>query len=387
MTHKRLFTSESVTEGHPDKICDQISDAILDAILKDDKNARVAVETAVTTGLILVMGEITTTTYVDIQKIVRNTVKEIGYDRGKYGFDAENLGVLVAIDPQSPDIAQGVNKEDTIGAGDQGIMFGYASDETDEFMPITHMYAQKLALQLSKVRKDRTIPYLRPDGKTQITIEFNEDGSPKRIDNIVVSTQHAPNVKQTTLHQAIKDHVIAPVVPNGLLDDETRYFINPTGKFVVGGPHGDSGVTGRKVIVDTYGGVAHHGGGAFSGKDPSKVDRSASYMARYVAKNLVAAGIAHELELQVAYAIGVSEPTSVHVDTFGTSHYSDETIRKVINTIFDLSPNGCINTLDLARPIYRQVAAYGHFGRSDLDLPWERTDQVERIKEALKSLN
>lgn len=386
MTHKRLFTSESVTEGHPDKICDQISDAILDAILKDDPNARVAVETAVTTGLILVMGEITTTTYVDIQKIVRQTVKEIGYDRGKYGFDAENLGVLVAIDPQSPDIAQGVNKDDTIGAGDQGIMFGYATDETEEYMPITHMYAQKLALQLSKVRKDKTVPYLRPDGKTQITIEFNEDGSPKRIDNVIVSSQHAPNIKQETLHAAIRKHVIEPVVPNDLLDETTRYYINPTGKFVVGGPHGDAGLTGRKVIVDTYGGVAHHGGGAFSGKDPSKVDRSASYMARYVAKNLVAAGIAKEIELQVAYAIGISEPTSIHVDTFGTSDHSDETIRKVIDKVFDLSPKGIISTLDLARPIYRQVAAYGHFGRSDLDLPWERTDRIDAIRDALTSM-
>ncbi|MFP4078301.1 MAG: methionine adenosyltransferase [Candidatus Izemoplasmataceae bacterium] len=386
MTHKRLFTSESVTEGHPDKICDQISDAILDAILKDDRNARVAVETAATTGLILVMGEITTTTYVDIQKIVRQTVKEIGYDRGKYGFDAENLGVLVAIDPQSPDIAQGVNKDDTIGAGDQGIMFGYATDETDEYMPITHMYAQKLALQLSKARKDKTIPSLRPDGKTQITIEFNEDGTPKRVDNIIVSSQHAPNIKQDALHAAIKKHVIEPVIPNHLIDHETRYYINPTGKFVVGGPHGDAGLTGRKVIVDTYGGVAHHGGGAFSGKDPSKVDRSASYMARYVAKNLVASGIAKEIELQIAYAIGVSEPTSIHVDTFGTSKYSDETIRKVVDAVFDLTPKGIIETLELDRPIYRQVAAYGHFGRSDLDLPWEQIDKVDAIQAALESL-
>ncbi|MFW6298236.1 MAG: methionine adenosyltransferase [Bacillota bacterium] len=386
MTHKRLFTSESVTEGHPDKICDQISDAILDAILKDDRNARVAVETAATTGLILVMGEITTETYVDIQKIVRETVKEIGYDRGKYGFDAENLGVLVAIDPQSPDIAQGVNQDDNLGAGDQGIMFGYATDETEEYMPITHMYAQKLALQLSRARKEKTIPALRPDGKTQITIEFNDDGTPKRVDNIIVSSQHAPNIKQDALHAAIKEHVIEPIIPTNLIDEETRYYINPTGKFVVGGPHGDAGLTGRKVIVDTYGGVAHHGGGAFSGKDPSKVDRSASYMARYVAKNLVAAGIAKELELQVAYAIGVVEPTSIHVDTFGTSEHSDETIRKVVDKVFDLTPKGIIETLDLDRPIYRQVAAYGHFGRSDLDLPWEKTDKVNAIKTALASL-
>ncbi len=386
MTHKRLFTSESVTEGHPDKICDQISDAILDEILKEDEHARVAVETAATTGLILVMGEITTTTYVDIQKIVRQTVKEIGYDRGKYGFDADNLGVLVAIDPQSPDIAQGVDKNDDIGAGDQGIMFGYASDETEEYMPITHMYAQKLALKLSQVRKNKTIPSLRPDGKTQVTIEFNDDRTPRRIDNVVISTQHAPNIKQSDLQKALRKHVIEPVLPSELLDDETRYYINPTGKFVVGGPHGDSGLTGRKVIVDTYGGVAHHGGGAFSGKDPSKVDRSASYMARYVAKNLVAAGIAKELEIQVAYAIGVTEPTSIHVDAFGTSPYSDDTIRKVIDNVFDLTPKGIINSLDLARPIYRQVAAYGHFGRNDLDLPWEKTDKIDTIKKALKNV-
>ncbi|MGM0435863.1 MAG: methionine adenosyltransferase [Bacillota bacterium] len=386
MTHKRLFTSESVTEGHPDKICDQISDAILDAILKDDKNARVAVETAVTTGLILVMGEITTTTYVDIQKIVRNTVKEIGYDRGKYGFDAENLGVMVAIDPQSPDIAQGVNQEGDIGAGDQGIMFGYATDETDEYMPITHYYAQKLALRLSKVRKEKIVAGLRPDGKTQITIEFNEDGSPKRIDNVVVSTQHAPNIKQADLKEAIRKHVIEPIVPAHLLDQATRYYINPTGKFVVGGPHGDAGLTGRKVIVDTYGGVAHHGGGAFSGKDPSKVDRSASYMGRYVAKNLVAAGIAKKLEIQLSYAIGVTEPTSINVNTFGTSKYSDDTILSVIKSVFKLTPRGIIETLDLTRPIYRDVAAYGHFGRSDLDLPWEKTDKVDTIRKVLETL-
>jgi len=382
--YRKLFTSESVTEGHPDKICDQISDAILDAILKDDPNARVACETAVTTGLILVMGEISTTTYVDIQKIVRATVKEIGYDRGKYGFDAETMGVIVSIDPQSPDISQGVDRKDKeIGAGDQGIMFGYATNETEEYMPITHMLAQKLARRLTAVRKEKILSYLRPDGKTQVTMEFDDAGKPKRIDNIVVSTQHAPTIKQSTLHADLKKHVIDAILPPELIDEDTTYYINPTGKFVIGGPHGDAGLTGRKIIVDTYGGGARHGGGAFSGKDASKVDRSGAYAARYVAKNLVAAGVADKLELHISYAIGVTDPTSIGVESFGTNKIPTEKIIDIIRNVFDLRPGAIIKTLGLDRPIFKQTAAYGHFGRNDLDLPWERLDRVEAIKKHL----
>jgi len=384
---RRFFTSESVTEGHPDKICDQISDGILDAILENDKDARVACETSVTTGLVLVAGEITCETYVDIQKVVRETVKGIGYDRGKYGFDAENLAVLVAIDPQSPDIAQGVNegqgeyKEQ--GAGDQGIMFGFASNETEEYMPIAITFAHKLAKRLTDVRKDKTLDYLRPDGKTQVTVEFNEDGSLKRVDSIVVSSQHSEKVKTETLRKDIKKHVIDAIIPAELVDEETRYFINPTGKFIIGGPHGDAGVTGRKIIVDTYGGYSRHGGGAFSGKDPSKVDRSAAYACRYVAKNLVAAGFADKLEIQLSYAIGFSKPMSIMVDTFGTGKVSEEVIVKAIEETFDLTPKGIIDSLQLKRPIYKQTAAYGHFGRLDIDLPWEKLDKVEELKKHL----
>ena len=384
---RKFFTSESVTEGHPDKICDQISDAILDAILAKDKEARVAVETLVTTGLVLVAGEITTITYVDIQKIVRETVKEIGYDRGKYGFDADNLAVLVAIDPQSPDIALGVNEgvgEDLAqGAGDQGLMFGYATDETSEFMPLAIVYSHKLAQQLSKVRKNGTLPYLRPDGKTQVTVEFDEYNHPIRIDAIVVSSQHSDKATQETIKIDIKKHVIDKVIPNELMDDNTEIYINPTGKFVIGGPQGDAGLTGRKIIVDTYGGFSRHGGGAFSGKDPSKVDRSAAYAARYVAKNIVASGLAKRIELQVSYAIGVSHPTSISIETFNTGIVSDEIIIKAINETFDLTPKGIIETLNLKRPIYKQTAAYGHFGRNDLDLPWEKLDKVEKLKKYL----
>ncbi len=380
---RKLMTSESVTEGHPDKICDQISDAILDAILKDDPDAHVACETAVTTGLILVMGEITTSTYVDIQKLVRKTVKDIGYDRGKYGFDAETMGVIVSIDPQSPDINQGVikkNNPDDIGAGDQGIMFGYATNETPQYMPITHVLAQKLSKRLSDVRKDGTMPYLRPDGKTQVTIEFDDHNQPKRIDSVVLSTQHAPNIKQSTIHEDVKKHIIYKTLPKELIDDQTTYYINPTGKFVIGGPHGDAGLTGRKIIVDTYGGNARHGGGAFSGKDPSKVDRSAAYAARWVAKNLVAAGVCDKIEIQLAYAIGVPHPTSINVETFGTATISDDDIIHLIDAVFDLRPASIIKSLGLKAPIYKQTAAYGHFGRDDLDLPWERLDQVAAIK-------
>ena len=386
--YKKLFTSESVTEGHPDKICDQISDAILDAILTDDKDARVACETAVTTGLVLVMGEITTTTYVDIQKIVRDTVKSIGYDRGKYGFDAETMGVLVAIDPQSPEIAMGVdaNKKDPYsqGAGDQGIMFGYATDETEEFLPITAVLAHRLTKRLSVVRKQGPLKYLRPDGKSQVTIEFDNNDQPLRIDTIVVSTQHAPNIKQEQIHEDIRKHVIDPTMPQSLIDDNTKILINPTGKFVIGGPHGDSGLTGRKIIVDTYGGAARHGGGAFSGKDPSKVDRSAAYAARYVAKNVVAAGLAKRCEVQISYAIGVATPTSIRVDTFNTNTINESDIVKAVSNVFDLRPAAIIETLDLKRPIYFQTASYGHFGRTDLDLPWERTDKVNALLEAIK---
>lgn len=384
---RRFFTSESVTEGHPDKICDQISDAILDEILKADKNARVACETTVTTGLVLVTGEITTTTYVDIQKIVRNTVKEIGYDRGKYGFDADNLAVLVAIDPQSPDIAQGVNEgegEDlSQGAGDQGLMFGYATDETPEFMPIAIVYANKLAKQLSKVRKSGELSYLRPDGKTQVTVEFDDFNNPIRIDAIVVSSQHSDQVTYDTITKDIKEFVIDKIIPKNLIDEDTKIYINPTGRFIIGGPQGDAGLTGRKIIVDTYGGFSRHGGGAFSGKDPSKVDRSGAYAARYVAKNIVAAGLAKRCELQLSYAIGVSQPTSIMVETFNTGVVSDEVIIKAINEMFDLTPKGIISSLNLKRPIYKQTAAYGHFGRTDLDLPWEKLNKVDELKKYL----
>jgi S-adenosylmethionine synthetase len=386
--NRKLFTSESVTEGHPDKICDQISDAILDAILTDDKNARVACETAVTTGLVLVMGEITTTTYVDIQKIVRQVVKNIGYDRGKYGFDSETMGVLVAIDPQSVDIALGVDetpegKEQ--GAGDQGLMFGYATNETPEYMPITITLAHKLAKRLAYVRKQEIIGYLRPDGKTQVTVEFDEFDKPVRVDAVVVSSQHAPHIKLEDIRKDILEQVILPIIPEHLIDEHTKFFINPTGNFVIGGPQGDSGLTGRKIIVDTYGGFARHGGGAFSGKDPSKVDRSAAYAARYVAKNVVAAGFADRCEIQVSYAIGVAEPTSIRLDTFGTAKIDEEKIVYAIRKVFNLKPKGIIDMLDLKRPIYLQTAAYGHFGRNDLDLPWEKLDQVEALKKALEN--
>ena len=384
---RRLFTSESVTEGHPDKICDQISDAILDEIFTNDPHARVACETSVTTGLVLVAGEITTNTYIDIQKIVRKTVKEIGYDRGKYGFDAENLAVLVAIDPQSPDIAQGVNEGEgeftEQGAGDQGIMFGYASNETEEYMPIAISLAHKLAKQLTKVRKDGLLSYLRPDGKTQVTIEFDDNNKPVRVDSVVVSSQHSPTIEMEQLRKDIKEHVINVIIPRNLLDENTNYYINPTGKFVIGGPHGDAGLTGRKIIVDTYGGMGRHGGGAFSGKDPSKVDRSAAYAARYVAKNLCAAGLADRLEIQLSYAIGVAKPMSILVETFGTEKVSEDVIVKAIEENFDLTPKGIITSLNLLQPIYKQTAAYGHFGRNDLDLPWEKLDKVEILKKYL----
>jgi S-adenosylmethionine synthetase len=381
---KKLFTSESVTEGHPDKICDQISDAILDEILKDDKDARVACETSVTTGLVLIAGEVTTSTYVNIQEIVRKTVKEIGYDRGKYGFDAENLAVLVSLDAQSADIARGVNEGEgddvDQGAGDQGLMFGFATDETKEYMPAPIMYAHRLTRQLSKVRKERILPYLRPDGKSQVTVEYDEEDKIKRIEAIVISSQHSERVSQATLRQDIKREVINKVIPASLMDQETKIYINPTGKFVIGGPKGDAGLTGRKIIVDTYGGYSRHGGGAFSGKDPSKVDRSGAYAARYVAKNVVAAGLAKKCEVQLSYAIGISKPTSIRVDTFGTENISEERIVKAIVENFDLTPKGIIDSLDLKRPIYKQTAAYGHFGRDDLDLPWEKLDKVEALK-------
>ena len=388
-----LFTSESVTEGHPDKMCDQISDAILDALLEQDPMSRVACETATTTGLVMVMGEITTKGYVDIQKVVRNTVREIGYDRAKYGFDCDTCGVIVALDEQSPDIAMGVDKAleakenkmtdeelEAIGAGDQGVMFGYATNETDEYMPYPIYLAHKLARQLTKVRKDGTLRYLRPDGKTQVTVEYDENGKPSRLDAVVLSTQHDEEVTQEQIHKDIKKYVFDEILPAEMVDENTKFFINPTGRFVIGGPHGDSGLTGRKIIVDTYGGMARHGGGAFSGKDCTKVDRSAAYAARYVAKNIVAAGLADRCEIQLSYAIGVAQPTSIMVDTFGTSKLREDQLVEMIRKHFDLRPAGIIKMLDLRRPIYKQTAAYGHFGRDDLDLPWEKLDKVDELK-------
>ena len=393
---RHLFTSESVTEGHPDKMCDQISDAILDALMEQDPMSRVACETCTTTGLVMVMGEITTNAYVDIQKIVRDTVREIGYTRGKYGFDADTCGVITAIDEQSADIALGVDKAleakenkmseeeiAAIGAGDQGMMFGYASDETPELMPYPISLAHKLARKLTEVRKDGTLKYLRPDGKTQVTVEYDENGTPKRLDAVVLSTQHDPDVTQEQIHEDIKKYVFDPIIPEGMVDENTKFFINPTGRFVIGGPHGDSGLTGRKIIVDTYGGMARHGGGAFSGKDCTKVDRSAAYAARYVAKNIVAAVIAKKCEIQLSYAIGVAHPTSIMVDTFGTGKLSDEKLVEIIRENFDLRPAGIIQMLNLRRPIYKQTAAYGHFGRTDVELPWEKTDKAELLKSYL----
>ena len=396
---KRLFTSESVTEGHPDKICDAISDSILDALMEKDPMSRVACETAITTGLVLVMGEITTSAYVDIQKIVRETIREIGYDRAKYGFDCDTCGVITAIDEQSADIALGVDKAleakeagekhmseeelDAIGAGDQGMMFGYASNETEEYMPYAISLAHKLARRLTQVRKDGTLSYLRPDGKTQVTVEYDENDKPVRLDAVVLSTQHDESVTQEQIHRDIKKHVFDEILPADMVDDKTKFFINPTGRFVIGGPHGDSGLTGRKSIVDSYGGYARHGGGAFSGKDCTKVDRSAAYAARYVAKNIVAAGLADKCEIQLSYAIGVAHPTSIRVETFGTGRLSDERLVEIIRENFDLRPAGIIRMLDLRRPIYKQTAAYGHFGRNDLDLPWERLDKTELLKKYL----
>ena len=382
MENKRIFTSESVTEGHPDKVCDQISDAILDDILRQDPYAHVACETTCTTGLVLVMGEITTTGYSDIQKIVRDTVAEIGYTRGKIGFDAENLAVLVSIDAQSPDINQGVL--DGEGAGDQGMMFGYASDETEEYMPLPITLAHKLTRRLTEIRKTGVTDHLRPDGKSQVSVEYDDNGNVKRIDAIVVSTQHDEKITQEELHELVINEVINKVIPLELIDADTKIYINPTGRFVIGGPKGDSGLTGRKIIVDTYGGYARHGGGAFSGKDPTKVDRSAAYAARYVAKNFVAAGFAKKMEIQLSYAIGVAEPTSISIETYGTSNYSEQELIKIARSVFDLTPKGIINSLDLRRPIYKQTAAYGHFGRNDLDLPWEKLDKVEELKKYAK---
>ncbi|MEC2054813.1 methionine adenosyltransferase [Peribacillus psychrosaccharolyticus] len=395
---RRLFTSESVTEGHPDKICDQISDSILDAILAKDANARVACETSVTTGLVLVAGEITTSTYVDIPRIVRDTIAGIGYTRAKYGFDAETCAVLSSIDEQSADIAAGVDEAlesregqmtddqiDAIGAGDQGLMFGFACNETEELMPLPISLAHKLSRRLTEVRKNGTLDYLRPDGKTQVTIEYDENNKPVRVDTIVISTQHSPDVTLEQIQRDLKEHVINVVVPSELIDAETKYFINPTGRFVIGGPQGDAGLTGRKIIVDTYGGYARHGGGAFSGKDPTKVDRSAAYAARYVAKNLVAAGLADKVEVQLAYAIGVAKPVSIAVDTFGTGKVDEDILVDLVSANFDLRPAGIIKMLDLRKPIYKQTAAYGHFGRTDVDLPWERTDKAASLKEQAKA--
>ncbi|SEB04596.1 S-adenosylmethionine synthetase [Thalassobacillus cyri] len=394
--NRRLFTSESVTEGHPDKICDQISDAILDEILNNDPNARVACETTVTTGLVLVSGEITTSTYVDIPSIVRRTIKEIGYTRAKFGFDAETCAVLTAIDEQSPDIAGGVDvalesregkmsdsEIEAIGAGDQGLMFGYANNETEELMPLPISLAHKISKRLSDVRKDGTLDYLRPDGKTQVTIEYDENDRPMRVDTIVISTQHAEEITLEQIQADLKKHVIEPVVPRELIDEHTKYFLNPTGRFVIGGPQGDAGLTGRKIIVDTYGGYARHGGGAFSGKDATKVDRSAAYAARYVAKNIVAAGLADACEVQLAYAIGVAQPVSISINTFGTGKVSEERLVAEIRELFDLRPAGIIKMLDLRRPIYRDTAAYGHFGRTDIAFPWEKTDKAEELKKLL----
>ena len=394
--YKRLFTSESVTEGHPDKIADQVSDAILDEILKDDPNARVACETTVTTGMALISGEISTTTYVDIPKVVRETIKDIGYTRAKYGYDSQTMAVLTAIDEQSPDIAQGVDKAleyrndiseeeiEATGAGDQGLMFGYATDETDTYMPLPIFLSHQLAKRLSDVRKDEILDYLRPDGKVQVTVEYGEDDKPRRIDTIVVSTQHAEDVELAQIEKDIKTHVIYPTVDKALLDEETKFYINPTGRFVIGGPQGDAGLTGRKIIVDTYGGYARHGGGCFSGKDPTKVDRSAAYAARYVAKNIVAAGLAKQCEVQLAYAIGVAEPVSISINTFDTGKVSEARLVEAVRKHFDLRPAGIIKMLDLKQPIYRQTAAYGHFGRTDVLLPWEKLDKVNLLKDAVE---
>lgn len=394
--NKRLFTSESVTEGHPDKISDQVSDAILDEILKDDPNARVACETTVTTGMALISGEISTTTYVDIPKVVRETIKDIGYTRAKYGYDSQTMAVLTAIDEQSPDIAQGVDKAleyrndiseeeiEATGAGDQGLMFGYATDETDTYMPLPIFLSHQLAKRLADVRKDEILDYLRPDGKVQVTVEYGEDDKPRRIDTIVVSTQHAEDVELAQIEKDIKTHVIYPTVDKALLDDETKFYINPTGRFVIGGPQGDAGLTGRKIIVDTYGGYARHGGGCFSGKDPTKVDRSAAYAARYVAKNIVAAGLAKQCEVQLAYAIGVAEPVSISINTFDTGKVSEARLVEAVRKHFDLRPAGIIKMLDLKQPIYRQTAAYGHFGRTDVLLPWEKLDKVNVLKDAVE---
>ncbi|KEI47150.1 S-adenosylmethionine synthetase [Staphylococcus epidermidis] len=394
--NKRLFTSESVTEGHPDKIADQVSDAILDEILKDDPNARVACETTVTTGMALISGEISTTTYVDIPKVVRETIKDIGYTRAKYGYDSQTMAVLTAIDEQSPDIAQGVDKAleyrneiseeeiEATGAGDQGLMFGYATDETDTYMPLPIFLSHQLAKRLSDVRKDEILDYLRPDGKVQVTVEYDEDDQPRRIDTIVVSTQHAEDVELAQIEKDIKTHVIYPTVDKSLLDEETKFYINPTGRFVIGGPQGDAGLTGRKIIVDTYGGYARHGGGCFSGKDPTKVDRSAAYAARYVAKNIVAAGLAKQCEVQLAYAIGVAEPVSISINTFDTGKVSEARLVEAVRKHFDLRPAGIIKMLDLKQPIYKQTAAYGHFGRTDVLLPWEKLDKVNLLKDAVE---
>lgn len=396
LNNKRLFTSESVTEGHPDKIADQVSDAILDAILKDDPNARVACETTVTTGMALIAGEISTTTYVDIPKVVRETIKEIGYTRAKYGYDYETMAILTAIDEQSPDIAQGVDKAleyrdkdseeeiEATGAGDQGLMFGYATNETETYMPLAIYLSHQLAKHLSDVRKDGTLNYLRPDGKVQVTVEYDENDNPVRIDTIVVSTQHAEDVTLEQIQEDIKAHVIYPTVPENLINEQTKFYINPTGRFVIGGPQGDAGLTGRKIIVDTYGGYARHGGGCFSGKDPTKVDRSAAYAARYVAKNIVAAGLADQCEVQLAYAIGVAEPVSIAIDTFGTGKVSEGQLVEAVRKHFDLRPAGIIKMLDLKQPIYKQTAAYGHFGRTDVLFPWEKLDKVEELKDAVK---